>query len=174
MATSRPNCAAIFSAYCWVKLWTAQLQRLVATLLLLSAGISSGPVRVIKGQWHRFFSEQTVLRCQYHFFTVGYLCSMYVPPMLYTLRNCQSLLQLLTAFPLLKTIQPSNGFCRLIRVIISGYLWLSRFCVQFFYVLLTVHLDAILGNDQLDALFLNVFILRLYMFRGASAHHQEG
>jgi hypothetical protein len=27
-----------------------------------------------------------------------------------------------------------------------------------FYVLLTVHLDAILGNDQLDPLFLNVFI----------------
>jgi hypothetical protein len=27
-----------------------------------------------------------------------------------------------------------------------------------FYVLLTVHLDSILGNDQLDALFLNVFI----------------
>jgi hypothetical protein len=27
-----------------------------------------------------------------------------------------------------------------------------------FYVLLTVHLDAILGNEQLDALFLNVFI----------------
>jgi hypothetical protein len=43
-----------------------------------------------------------------------------------------------------------------------------------FYVLLTVYLDAILGNDQLDALFLNVFILRLYMFRAASAHHQEG
>jgi hypothetical protein len=43
-----------------------------------------------------------------------------------------------------------------------------------YYVLLTVHLDAILGNDQLDALFLNVFILRLYMFRAASAHHQEG
>jgi hypothetical protein len=43
-----------------------------------------------------------------------------------------------------------------------------------FYVLLTVHLDAILGNDQLDALFLNVFILCLYMFRAASAHHQEG
>jgi hypothetical protein len=40
-----------------------------------------------------------------------------------------------------------------------------------FYVLLTVHLDAILGNDQLDALFLNVFILCLYMFRAASAHH---
>jgi hypothetical protein len=39
--------------------------------------------------------------------------------------------------------------------------------------LLTEHLDAILGNDQLDALFLNVFILRLYMFRAASAHHQE-
>jgi hypothetical protein len=31
----------------------------------------------------------------------------------------------------------------------------------------------ILGNDQLDALFLNVFILCLYMFRAASAHHQE-
>jgi hypothetical protein len=42
-----------------------------------------------------------------------------------------------------------------------------------FYVLLTVHLDAILGNDQLDALSLNVFILCLYMFRAASAHHQE-
>jgi hypothetical protein len=27
-----------------------------------------------------------------------------------------------------------------------------------FYILLTVHLDAILGNNQLDALFLNVFI----------------
>jgi hypothetical protein len=42
-----------------------------------------------------------------------------------------------------------------------------------FYVLLTVHLDAIVGNDQLDALFLNVFILCLYMFRAASAHHRE-
>jgi hypothetical protein len=42
-----------------------------------------------------------------------------------------------------------------------------------FYVLLTVqHLDAILDNDQLDALFLNVFILHLYMFRAASDHHQ--
>jgi hypothetical protein len=27
-----------------------------------------------------------------------------------------------------------------------------------FYILLTVHLDVILVNDQLDALFLNVFI----------------
>jgi hypothetical protein len=27
-----------------------------------------------------------------------------------------------------------------------------------FYILLTVHLDAIMGNDQLDALFLNLFI----------------
>jgi hypothetical protein len=32
----------------------------------------------------------------------------------------------------------------------------------------------ILVNDQLDALFLNVFISRLYMFRVTSAHHQEG
>jgi hypothetical protein len=46
--------------------------------------------------------------------------------------------------------------------------------LNLFYVLLTVHLNAILGNDQLDARFLNVFILRLYMFRAASAHHQEG
>jgi hypothetical protein len=44
----------------------------------------------------------------------------------------------------------------------------------FCYILLTVHPYAILGNDQLDALFLNVFILCLYMFRAASAQHQEG
>jgi hypothetical protein len=37
-----------------------------------------------------------------------------------------------------------------------------------------VYLDAILGNDQLDTRFLNVFILCLYMFRAANAHHQEG
>jgi hypothetical protein len=43
-----------------------------------------------------------------------------------------------------------------------------------FYILLTVHLDVILVNDQLDALFLNVFISCIYMFRAASAHHQEG
>jgi hypothetical protein len=42
-----------------------------------------------------------------------------------------------------------------------------------FYVSLTVYLDSILDNDQLDALFLNVFILCLYMFRAANAHHQE-
>ena len=41
------------------------------------------------------------------------------------------------------------------------------------YILLTVHLDLILVNDQLDALFLNVFISCLYMFRATSAHHQE-
>ena len=28
-------------------------------------------------------------------------------------------------------------------------------------------------NDQLDALFLNVFVSCLYMFRATSAHHQE-
>jgi hypothetical protein len=37
-----------------------------------------------------------------------------------------------------------------------------------------VHLDVILVNDQLDALFLNVFIPCLYIFRATSAHHQEG
>jgi hypothetical protein len=31
----------------------------------------------------------------------------------------------------------------------------------------------ILVNDQLDALFFNVFISCLYMFRATSAHHQE-
>jgi hypothetical protein len=29
---------------------------------------------------------------------------------------------------------------------------------KIFYILLAVHLDVILVNDQLDALFLNVFI----------------
>jgi hypothetical protein len=43
-----------------------------------------------------------------------------------------------------------------------------------FYILLTVYLDVILVNDQLDVFFLNVFILCLYMFRAASANHQEG
>jgi hypothetical protein len=43
-----------------------------------------------------------------------------------------------------------------------------------FYILLTVHLDVVLVIDQLDALFLNVFISCLYMFRATSAHHQEG
>jgi hypothetical protein len=42
-----------------------------------------------------------------------------------------------------------------------------------FYILLTVHLDVILVNDQLDSLFFNVFISCLYMFRATSAHHQE-
>jgi hypothetical protein len=44
----------------------------------------------------------------------------------------------------------------------------------YFYILSTVHLDVILVNDQLDALFFNVFISCLYMFRATSAHHQEG
>ena len=35
------------------------------------------------------------------------------------------------------------------------------------------HLDVILVNDQLDALFLSLFISGLYMFRATSAHHQE-
>ena len=36
-----------------------------------------------------------------------------------------------------------------------------------------LHLEAILVNDQPDALFLNMFISCLYMFRATSAHHQE-
>ena len=43
-----------------------------------------------------------------------------------------------------------------------------------FYILLTVHLEAILDNNQLDALFLNVSISCLYMFRATSAHHLAG
>jgi hypothetical protein len=43
------------------------------------------------------------------------------------------------------------------------------------FVLLTVHLDAILGNDQLDALFLNVFIYASTGFHltGTSVTHQS-
>jgi hypothetical protein len=42
-------------------------------------------------------------------------------------------------------------------------------------VLLTAKFQiTILGNDQLDALFRHMFILCLYMFQAASAHHQEG
>jgi hypothetical protein len=44
---------------------------------------------------------------------------------------------------------------------------------QEIYTLFIVHLDVILVNDQLDALFLNVFISCLCMFRVTSAHHQE-
>jgi hypothetical protein len=58
-------------------------------------------------------------------------------------------------------------------IIQQNYVFICRNYKQVFYVLLTVHLDAILSNDQLDARFLYVFILCLYMFRAASAHHQE-
>jgi hypothetical protein len=46
-------------------------------------------------------------------------------------------------------------------------------CSRQFYILLTVHLDLILVNDQLDAIFLNVFISCLYMFRATSPHHHQ-
>jgi uncharacterized membrane protein YoaT (DUF817 family) len=62
-----------------------------------------------------------------------------------------------------------------IEFVRAHQLYMSCKLYTVFYVLLTVqHLDAILGNDQFDALLLNVFILRLYMFRTASARHQEG
>jgi hypothetical protein len=35
--------------------------------------------------------------------------------------------------------------------------------IKIFYILLTVHLDVILVDDQVDALFLNVFVLCLYL-----------
>ena len=37
----------------------------------------------------------------------------------------------------------------------------------------TLSKEVVLDNNQLDALFLNVFISCLYMFRATSAHHQE-
>jgi hypothetical protein len=52
------------------------------------------------------------------------------------------------------------------------YKWQRHEVVEF-YILLTVHLDVILVNDQLDTLFLNVFISGLYMYRATSAHHQD-
>jgi hypothetical protein len=39
--------------------------------------------------------------------------------------------------------------------------------------MLTLHLDVILVNDQLDALFFNVFVSFLYMFRATITHRQE-
>jgi hypothetical protein len=45
--------------------------------------------------------------------------------------------------------------------------FLSRFSINVQVLLLLV-------SDQLDALFLHVFISCLYMFRATSAHHQEG
>ena len=45
--------------------------------------------------------------------------------------------------------------------------------VTIFYILFTVHLEIILDNNKLDAVFLTVFISCLYMFRATSAHHQE-
>jgi hypothetical protein len=44
------------------------------------------------------------------------------------------------------------------------FTWRIKYLLEF-YILLTVHLDVILVNDQLDALFLNGFISCLYMFR---------
>jgi hypothetical protein len=48
--------------------------------------------------------------------------------------------------------------------------WVKVFTSVFYisYILLTVHLDAILVNDQLDALFLNVFV---FLLTGTSDSH---
>jgi hypothetical protein len=62
----------------------------------------------------------------------------------------------------------------LTKMISFVYNYVNNMCNSEFHILLTVHLDVILVNDQLDALFLNVFISCLYMFRAASTHHQEG
>jgi hypothetical protein len=55
-------------------------------------------------------------------------------------------------------------YCYLIKGTSFGYKVIEYKMCEF-YILLTVHLDVILVNDQLDALFLNVFISCLYMFR---------
>jgi hypothetical protein len=47
-------------------------------------------------------------------------------------------------------------------------------CILWLFMSPWMNEMKILVNDQLEALFLNVFILCLYMFRAASAHHQEG
>ena len=47
-----------------------------------------------------------------------------------------------------------NGLAQVIRILVCTY------------VIIKV-------NDQIDALFLNVFISCFYMFRATSAHHQE-
>ena len=41
---------------------------------------------------------------------------------------------------------------------VPSHLHTCQILTVVFYILLTVHLDVILVNDQLDALFLNVFI----------------
>jgi hypothetical protein len=61
---------------------------------------------------------------------------------------------------------PINSYTSAVLKLISSML--------LFIIIVYRSSKTILGNDQLDALFLNVFILRLYMFRAASAHHQEG
>ena len=40
-------------------------------------------------------------------------------------------------------------------------------------MLTVLHLEVILDNNQLNALFLSMLISCLYMFRATSAHHQE-
>jgi len=44
----------------------------------------------------------------------------------------------------------------------------------FFYVLLTVHLNITLANDQLDAQIFNTFVIILYMCRAISCSSSGG
>jgi uncharacterized membrane protein YsdA (DUF1294 family) len=68
--------------------------------------------------------------------------------------------------PLRSSRTPCNRKGRTSR---GNYFFRGKTPNHSFYILLTVHLEVILVNDQLDALFLNVFILCLYMFRATSA-----
>jgi hypothetical protein len=54
-------------------------------------------------------------------------------------------------------------------------MWYScHFCLNRQFVCPPLSSSIFLVNDQLDTLFLNVFISCLYMFRATSDHHQEG
>jgi hypothetical protein len=87
---------------------------------------------------------------------------MYVPPIPYTFRSCQYLLQLLTASPQLKTSQLSYGFSQLIRVIISGYLWLSRLCAVVVYPLFGIIIIIIIIIIVVVVVVRTLFLYNFY------------
>jgi hypothetical protein len=75
--------------------------------------------------------------------------------------------------PITRSDTHTNGVC--VCVLVWGgvfFCWKIKFMLKF-YISLTVHLDVILVNDQLYALFFILFTSCLYMFRATSAHHQE-
>ena len=71
-----------------------------------------------------------------------------------------------------RTATTDISVSQLINDILRIYIFHIRVNITIL-LLLTVHLDVILVNDELDALFLNVFISCLYMFRATGTHHHE-